>query len=122
MSGLGFPMTKRIALAGKVPPALPDALAAAGLSPHPREVLAGGPLAAEVVGLITTSEVPVTGSDLDPFPQLKVIGRAAAGTENIDLEEAKRRGVAVLSIPLATAPGAAELAMVHIVSLLRMVP
>jgi D-3-phosphoglycerate dehydrogenase len=73
-------------------------------------------------GLITSSEVAVTAAHLDALPGLAVVGRAAAGTENIDIAGAARRGVAVLHVPEATAPAAAELTIGLIVSLLRRVP
>jgi D-3-phosphoglycerate dehydrogenase len=113
---------RRIALLGKVPEALPAALVAAGMDCAPAALYLEQGLASSVVGLITSSEAPIPASEMDRWEGLRVIGRAAAGTENIDLEAAGERGVAVLHIPLATAPCAAELAMAHIVALLRGVP
>ena len=47
-------------------------------------------------GLIVRSETKVTADVIDASPNLKVIGRAGAGVDNIDIPAATRKGTLVL--------------------------
>ncbi len=58
--------------------------------------------------LIVRSVVKVTSDLLEHAPQLRVIGRAGIGVDNIDLEAATRRGIAVMNTPGANAVAVAE--------------
>ncbi len=57
--------------------------------------------------LIVRSE-PVTAELLDALPALKVVVRAGAGTNTIDVRHARRRGVDVMNTPGANANAVAE--------------
>ena len=46
---------------------------------------------------------------MDMCPNLKVIGKHGVGVNTIDLEAAKKRGIAVFNTPLANANSVAEL-------------
>ena len=62
---------------------------------------------ADVYALIVRSEkVPATVQDA--LPQLKVVIRAGAGYDNIDIKHARKRGVDVMNTPGANANGVAE--------------
>ena len=53
---------------------------------------------------------------------LRVISRNGVGTNNVDMEAARRLGIKVCTTPGANARGVAELAMAHLLSLARWVP
>jgi len=69
--------------------------------------------------IITRSRTPVTKELLERAEKLKVIGRAGVGVDNVDLEEASRRGILVVNTPGANTIGAAEITMAHIYAVLR---
>jgi len=58
--------------------------------------------------LIVRSAVQVNASLLTNAPQLRVIGRAGVGVDNIELEPATRQGIAVMNTPGANAVAVAE--------------
>jgi D-3-phosphoglycerate dehydrogenase len=69
--------------------------------------------------IITRSRTPVTKELLERAEKLKVIGRAGVGVDNVDLEEASRRGILVVNTPGANTIGAAEITMAHLYAVLR---
>ncbi|HLE95955.1 MAG TPA: hydroxyacid dehydrogenase, partial [Candidatus Thermoplasmatota archaeon] len=69
--------------------------------------------------LVVRSETKVTRAVLVAATRIKVVGRAGVGTDNIDLEAAKARGVAVVNAPTASTNAVAELAIGHMLALLR---
>ncbi len=73
----------------------------------------------EFDAIITRSRTPVNRDLLDRAERLKVIGRAGVGVDNIDIEEASRRGILVINTPGANTIGATELTMCHMLSILR---
>ncbi|MGD2135528.1 MAG: phosphoglycerate dehydrogenase [Gemmatimonadales bacterium] len=73
-------------------------------------------------GLIVRSDTTVTEDLLAQAPHLSVVGRAGVGVDNIDLEAATRRGIAVLNVPGANTVSAAEHAMALLLALLRRIP
>jgi D-3-phosphoglycerate dehydrogenase len=68
----------------------------------------------EADGLVVRSETQVTAEVIAAAPKLKVVARAGAGIDNIDLDAATRAGVLVLNAPGANAVSAGE----HTISLL----
>ena len=73
-------------------------------------------------GLIVRSGVKVDADLMDAAPNLRVVGRAGIGVDNIDLGAATARGVVVLNTPDANATTTAELAIAHLLSLSRHLP
>ncbi len=69
----------------------------------------------DAYALIVRSE-KVGGQELDALPSLKVIIRAGAGYDNIDIREARRRGVDVMNTPGANANAVAEEAIALIMA------
>src|SRR5690606_38987365 len=53
----------------------------------------------DVDGVIVRSATRITRESLARADRLKVIGRAGVGVDNIDLEAATERGIAVLNAP-----------------------
>jgi len=74
-----------------------------------------------VHGLVVRSATKVRAEMLEQATELRVIGRAGVGVDNIDLEGATARGVAVLNAPAGNTVSAAELTMALILSMVRRV-
>lgn len=89
-----------------------------------RELDARGLLAAvpSYHALIVRSRTKVTKEVLSHGTQLKVVGRAGVGVDNIDVQEATARKIVVVNAPTASTVSVAELAIGHMVSLLRHLP
>lgn len=71
---------------------------------------------------LVRSETKVTADWIGKAPDLRLIGRAGVGVDNIDLAAATRRGVAVINAPAANTLAAAEHAMALMLSVARFVP
>jgi len=69
--------------------------------------------------LVVRSRTKVTRQLIDKGKRLRVIGRAGAGVDNIDLEAAKKWGIAVLNTPEAPAGSVAELTVGLMLALAR---
>jgi len=72
--------------------------------------------------LIVRSRTKVTKEIIEAGKRLKVVGRAGAGLDNIDVETAERKGIIVLNSPEALAEAVAELTIGLIISLARNIP
>lgn len=77
---------------------------------------------ADADALIVRSKTQVTGEVLKTARHLKVIGRAGAGVDNIDLAEATRRGVVVMNTPGGNSISAAEHTLALLLALARRIP
>ncbi|MFW6078945.1 MAG: phosphoglycerate dehydrogenase [Gemmatimonadota bacterium] len=77
---------------------------------------------AEADAVIVRSSTTITRRALAGAERLKVIGRAGVGVDNIDVEAATERGIAVLNAPSGNTISAAELTMALLLSLMRRVP
>ena len=72
--------------------------------------------------LLVRSETKVTAELLAQAPQLRVVGRAGIGVDNIDLEAATHRGIAVLNTPGGNTISAAEHTVGLLLALVRRIP
>jgi D-3-phosphoglycerate dehydrogenase len=72
--------------------------------------------------IVVRSATKVTAEVIEASPRLKVVARAGAGLDNIDVEAAARRGVKVVNVPEAVANAVAELTLALTLSLLRSIP
>ena len=77
---------------------------------------------ADVDAVIVRSGTTLTRELIEGAPRLRVIGRAGVGVDNIDLDAATERGVAVLNAPSGNTTSAAELAFALLLSLARRIP
>jgi D-3-phosphoglycerate dehydrogenase len=77
---------------------------------------------ADADALVVRSATKVTPELLEKAPRLRVVGRAGVGVDNIDLEEATRRGILVMSTPGGNAVSVAEHTFALLLSLARQVP
>jgi len=88
-----------------------------GLSP---EELSG--IIGEYDALVIRSATKVTEEILDAASQLKVIGRAGIGLDNVDIPAASKRGVIVMNTPGGNVVTTAEHAIAMMLSLTRNIP
>src|SRR5437764_3000219 len=65
-------------------------------------------LIGDAQGIIVRSQTKVTAEILNAAKQLRVVGRAGVGVDNVDVETATRRGVVVLNAPGANTVSTAE--------------
>jgi len=72
--------------------------------------------------LIVRSRTKITEDILKAGKLLKVVGRAGAGLDNIDVESAKKLGVKILNTPEAASEAVAELTLGFLLSLARNIP
>lgn len=73
-------------------------------------------------GLIVRSATKVTADVITAGKRLKVVGRAGAGLDNIDLPAATKKGVVVMNTPGGNTVTTAEHAIAMLLSMLRMIP
>lgn len=74
---------------------------------------------ADYEGLVVRSGTKVTREIIDAGVNLKVIGRAGTGVDNIDVPYATNKGILVVNTPGGNTVSTAELAVAHIMSLAR---
>jgi D-3-phosphoglycerate dehydrogenase len=72
--------------------------------------------------MIVRGRTKVTEAVFAAGKNLKVVGRAGVGVDNIDLKAAQAHGVTVVNSPLATTLAVAELTMALMLSVVREVP
>ena len=90
------------------------------LNPHGRKMSE-----AELMDLVGGAQVviagtePVTKKVMEKATNLKHISRVGVGLDNVDLLEAKKRGISVSYTPDAPAPAVAELTIGLMINLLR---
>ncbi len=76
----------------------------------------------EYDAIITRSGTPVNKELLEKAKKLKVVGRAGVGVDNIDLDEASRRGILVVNAPTGNTLAATEHTMGMMISAARLIP
>ena len=72
--------------------------------------------------LVVRSQTQVTKEVIAAGEKLQVIARAGTGVDNIDLEEATRRGIIVVNAPTANTVSAAEHTIALLLALARNIP
>jgi D-3-phosphoglycerate dehydrogenase len=72
--------------------------------------------------LIVRSRTKVTKEVMEAGKRLKIVGRAGAGLDNIDVVSAEKKGLKVLNTPEAPAEAVAELTLGLILCLARSIP
>ncbi|MCF6252243.1 MAG: phosphoglycerate dehydrogenase [Methylococcaceae bacterium] len=77
---------------------------------------------ADYDALLIRSDTKVTQKVLQAATNLKVVGRAGIGVDNVDIPAATEQGVIVMNTPDANATTTAELAIAHMFSLSRNLP
>jgi len=80
------------------------------------------PVVKDAVALVVRSETKVTAKVIEGAPQLRVVGRAGVGVDNVDVEAATRHGVVVMNTPGGNTLSTAELSFALLLSLARKLP
>uniref|UniRef100_A0A8C6URG4 D-3-phosphoglycerate dehydrogenase n=1 Tax=Neogobius melanostomus TaxID=47308 RepID=A0A8C6URG4_9GOBI len=73
-------------------------------------------------GLVVRSATKVTADVIDAATNLKIIGRAGTGVDNVDVDAATQKGIIVMNTPSGNTISAAELTCALIMNLSRQVP
>ena len=73
-------------------------------------------------GLAIRSATKVSEKVLDHAPNLKVIGRAGIGVDNVDIPAASRKGVIVMNTPFGNSITTAEHAIAMMLAVARQIP
>jgi len=72
--------------------------------------------------LVVRSQTQVTSQVIDAGKKLQVIARAGVGVDNIDIDEATRRGIVVVNAPTSNTTAAAEHTLALMFALARHIP
>lgn len=70
--------------------------------------------------ILVRSATKVRKDLIDACPSIKLIGRGGVGMDNIDVQYARDKGIAVVNTPAASSQSVAELAFAHLFTLTRM--
>lgn len=73
-------------------------------------------------GLVVRSGTKVTKDIIEAGVNLKIIGRAGTGVDNIDVRAATAKGILVVNTPGGNTISTGELALTHILALARNIP
>jgi D-3-phosphoglycerate dehydrogenase len=78
-------------------------------------------LAGDCVGIVAGVE-PLTRRVMDALPQLRCISRVGVGMDNVDLDYARQRNIAVVNTPDGPTRSVAELTLAMTLAMLRRIP
>ena len=115
----------KVLVADKVSPTCAETLRTAGFEVEQRPGLAARDLlqaVKDISGLVVRSDTQVTEEVMTAAPGLKVVARAGAGVDNIDVPAATRRGIVVMNAAGENTISAAEHTMSMILALARRIP
>ncbi|PYM16930.1 MAG: phosphoglycerate dehydrogenase [Verrucomicrobia bacterium] len=79
-------------------------------------------LVGDVAAMVVRSETKVTKKVIEAAPQLRVVGRAGVGVDNVDVEAATQGGIAVMNTPGGNTISTAELTFSMLMALARKIP
>ncbi|GAC1623787.1 MAG: phosphoglycerate dehydrogenase [Ktedonobacteraceae bacterium] len=88
-----------------------------GLKPEQLKAIIG-----DYAALVVRSETKVTSDVLTEATQMKIVGRAGVGVDNIDTDAATRQGIMVVNSPTGNIVAAAEYSIAMLMALARHVP
>jgi D-3-phosphoglycerate dehydrogenase len=111
-----------VVVADKISPRGMDLLARAGWQVEAPTSGALRAALADADALIVRSATRVTAELIAAAPRLRVVGRAGAGVDNIDVDACTRRGILVMNTPGTNAVSVAEHTFALMLSLARQVP
>jgi len=118
-------MAPRVLISDKLSPAAVQIFADRGIETVVKPSLDKDQLAeiiGEFDGLAIRSATKVTAKLLDRAKQLKVVGRAGIGVDNVDLSAATAKGVIVMNTPYGNSITTAEHAIGLMLALARQIP
>ena len=115
----------RVLISDKLSPAAIDIFKTRGIEVDLKPGLSPADLRAIIEpydGLAIRSATKVTRELLDAAPNLKVVGRAGIGVDNVDVKSASARGVVVMNTPHGNTITTAEHAIAMMFALARQIP
>src|SRR6202049_4159486 len=118
-------MPPRVLIADELSPRAVEILAARGIAADVKTGLDAAELRRRIGGydgLAVRSATKVTAELLAAAGQLKVIGRAGIGVDNIDVAAGTQRGVVVMNTPYGNSITAAEHTIAMMFALARQIP
>ncbi len=118
-------MTQRVLLTDSVHPVCYELLAEAGMDAVDGSNWDHETISAECSGFdawIVRSGTTITAEWIEQATNLKVVGRAGVGVDNVDLDAATKRGILVLNAPAGNTLSTAEHTMALMMSVVRNVP
>ena len=80
------------------------------------------PIISDVSAMAIRSETEVTKAVLEAAPEMKIVGRAGVGVDNIDIEAATQSGVIVMNTPGGNTIATCELTFSMMTALARNIP
>ncbi|HVR35982.1 MAG TPA: phosphoglycerate dehydrogenase [Methylomirabilota bacterium] len=80
------------------------------------------PLLPETVAMVVRSETKITRNVIEAAPNLRVVGRAGVGVDNVDVEAATQRGIVVMNTPSGNTISTAELTFSMLMAMARKIP
>src|SRR5438874_9987072 len=80
------------------------------------------PAVKDAVALLVRSETKVSRKVIEAAPELRVVGRAGVGVDNVDVEAATQGGIAVMNTPGGNTISTAELTFSMLMALARKIP
>ncbi len=99
----------KVAIVDNFSPGLESRIKSSGYESHP--------LAEDTEAVLVRSRTKVDKSFIDSCPNLKLIIRGGVGLDNVDMNYAGEKGIAVKNTPKASAVAVAELAFAHLISI-----
>uniref|UniRef100_A0A8C9VFU3 phosphoglycerate dehydrogenase n=1 Tax=Scleropages formosus TaxID=113540 RepID=A0A8C9VFU3_SCLFO len=116
---------RRILISESVDPCCKKILQENGIEVTEKQNLTKDELVAEIKdyeGLVVRSATKITAEIINAADNLKIIGRAGTGVDNVDVDAATKKGIIVMNTPGGNTVSAAELTCAMIISLSRHVP
>ncbi|MDE6090662.1 MAG: D-2-hydroxyacid dehydrogenase [Duncaniella sp.] len=74
---------------------------------------------AKEASVIYTNKVVITDEIMEAIPKLKFIGVLATGYNNVDVEAARRRGIAVCNVPAYSTESVAQVVFAHLLNIVN---
>ena len=115
----------KVLISDKLSPRCLEMFAERGIEAEMRSGLDASALAVALAGadgLVVRSSTQVTAELLAAAPDLKVVGRAGSGVDNIDLAAATARGIVVMNTPYGNSITTAEHTIAMLMALARQIP
>ncbi|KAJ8012790.1 hypothetical protein DPEC_G00046530 [Dallia pectoralis] len=116
---------KRILISENVDPCCKKILQENGIQVIEKPNMSRDDLIAEIKdydGLVVRSATKVTADVINAASNLKIIGRAGTGVDNVDVDASTKKGIIVMNTPSGNTISAAELTCTLLMSLSRHVP
>lgn len=80
------------------------------------------PLVADTMAMVVRSETKISKAVIDAAKNLRVVGRAGVGVDNVDVDAATQRGIVVMNTPSGNTISTAELTFSMLMALARKIP